>query len=398
MIRGVGLVVTAVALAAGLAAPGPAQARQASATAGDAPGMLQAVTCTSTDNCWAVGGNTSTTPATLLVERWNGTAWQQADVPNPPKAVDIVLDGVACAMASDCWAVGQYQVGQAAVPLGERWNGTAWSQVAMPHPTEPRSSDLGILDAVSCPAVNFCVATGSYERPLHGRLAAAALLEVWNGTAWKIVTVPFVPTANIEILQAVSCASTKSCLATGAWTDYKDQEINPGGGLRMSWNGTTWTVASIEKSVLGGRDMYSVSCATSQMCMATGEDAQRQILTPWTQRWNGSTWTAAPFGLSETNQPVVMEVSCPASQMCMGAGRENKTGETLTVMWNGTSWSVVPSPNQANVSADQFLAVTCLSASYCWAVGNWQIVGSGNSTFGALTERWNGTKWALVNS
>src|SRR5207302_867584 len=62
---------------------------------------------------------------------------------------------------------------------------------------------------------------------------------------------------------------------------------------------------------------------------------------------------------------------------------------TLIEHWDGTQWSVVPSPNgsQENNSLN---AVAAVSANDVWAVGY---------NFGStLTEHWNGTSWAVVNS
>jgi hypothetical protein len=66
---------------------------------------------------------------------------------------------------------------------------------------------------------------------------------------------------------------------------------------------------------------------------------------------------------------------------------------TFAQRWNGSSWSVIPTPNvpsDANVLAD----VTALSPSAAWAVGWWHDP-SGDRT---LIERWNGSSWVVVGA
>src|SRR5713226_3906576 len=69
---------------------------------------------------------------------------------------------------------------------------------------------------------------------------------------------------------------------------------------------------------------------------------------------------------------------------------------TLTDHWNGTRWSIVPSPNVG--SASNFLsAVAAVSSSDVWAVGSYYIDDRG-SVSKTLTEHWNGSSWSVVPS
>ena len=67
--------------------------------------------------------------------------------------------------------------------------------------------------------------------------------------------------------------------------------------------------------------------------------------------------------------------------------------QTLTEHWNGSSWTVVPSPDPA--SPDNVLSsVRAVSRTNVWAVG-YTAGGAGDKT---LILHWNGRKWAHVNS
>src|SRR5262249_9121571 len=65
--------------------------------------------------------------------------------------------------------------------------------------------------------------------------------------------------------------------------------------------------------------------------------------------------------------------------------------QTLTEHWDGTAWSIVPSPNPNGTSSGSELrGVAAVSTSDVWAVGD--------SGSGGLIEQWNGTSWAVVPS
>jgi hypothetical protein len=63
-------------------------------------------------------------------------------------------------------------------------------------------------------------------------------------------------------------------------------------------------------------------------------------------------------------------VSCVSGSDCVAVGSTNtgSANETLAMVWNGTAWSIVPSPN-AGTRNDQLSSVSCVSASDCVAVG-----------------------------
>ncbi len=122
---------------------------------GDTARILNAVSCSSTTTCTAVGysENTSTdSDERTLVESWKGSTWSVA--PNPSTAVEGALSGVFCVSPTRCTLVG----GDSAGTLVETWNGIKGSIV----PT-PERGFRPLLSAVSCPQTTHCVAVGSYS-------------------------------------------------------------------------------------------------------------------------------------------------------------------------------------------------------------------------------------------
>src|SRR5207248_4313678 len=62
--------------------------------------------------------------------------------------------------------------------------------------------------------------------------------------------------------------------------------------------------------------------------------------------------------------------------------------QTLVLHWDGSSWSIVPSPSPG--SSNYLRGVAAVSSNDVWAVGDY----SG----GTLVLHWNGAKWSIVPS
>jgi hypothetical protein len=65
--------------------------------------------------------------------------------------------------------------------------------------------------------------------------------------------------------------------------------------------------------------------------------------------------------------------------------------QPLVEHFNGTTWSVVPTPTAPNGST--LNGVAGVAASDVWAVGT-----SGSATSPPLVEHWNGTSWSIVST
>jgi hypothetical protein len=82
------------------------------------------------------------------------------------------------------------------------------------------------------------------------------------------------------------------------------------------------------------------------------------------------------------------------SHCTSGCGTGSEIDRTLILRWNGAAWAQVASPNPGG--RFRFLsAVSALSPSSAWAVGQYSTISGGNRT---LVLRWNGASWARVAS
>ncbi len=243
---------------------------------------------------------------------------------------EFTLTAVVCTAKTKCLAVGDYADSTGASrPLSELWNGIRWQPLTI---RGPRYSGL---NAVSCPTVSNCVAVG-FSR--YG-----TLIETWNGTRWTKAVDPGPAGSLSTNLSGISCAAVNTCEAVGSYLNAASTSLT----LTESWDGNTWdTVPSPNPSGAAGSELAGVSCADPYSCEAAGQSF-------------------------DTSGDSV----------------------TLTESWDGSAWSLLPSPNSASGSEDVLNAVSCVSGSQCTAVGQYAAL---NEATPPLIETWDGMKWSLV--
>jgi len=383
----------AVTLATGMLAPAAPVSAAASGwhvqPTPDPPsrtGALAADSCTSPTACMAVG---SYKPAGVfyvpLAERWDGTSWTVQKPPVPAGAQTTQLLGVSCVSASHCVAVGTSDNAKGiSSPLAEVWNGTAWSIQLTPMPTGGRNNGLA---SVSCTSANACTAVGFTGD--YGFDSTLTLAEVWNGTAWSIQPTPNPASPNHANLTSVSCTSPGACIAVGSAAGFEP--------LAERWDGTSWSLqkppapAGATGGILSG-----VSCTAGGRCTAVGnyrKSAGGRILLA--ESWDGTSWTirqaTVPAGASRS---FLNGVSCLSASACTAVGnyQSGKLAHVpLAERWNGTSWSIQPVPGPG-APRSGLAGVSCLSAGFCAAAGSqtsrWQVPTP-------LAEAWNGTAWSI---
>jgi hypothetical protein len=111
------------------------------------------------------------------------------------------------------------------------------------------------------------------------------------------------------------------------------------------------------------------------------------------ERWNGTTWSivASPNPAGAVSAEL-HDVTCLSATSCFAVGEYSTDAETFTLIqqWNGSSWSLVPSPNPESSPFSELSGVARTNTTNCFAVGS--------QAFHSLIERWNGTAWSIVES
>jgi hypothetical protein len=294
---------------------------------------------------------------------------------------------VSCISARSCVAVGGNGTDEA---LAESWNGRAWSSVPTPVPP---GSEVGppedvSLNGVSCVSARFCVAVGGLSlRTLGPHCCNPDLIETWNGREWSVVPNP----RSVHAWFAdVSCVSSRFCVAVG--TSQGGLGEPPGFTLVESWNGTEWSIVPTPNPGIFD-ELEGVSCVSVKACVAVGgfreEDAtfSRHSLV---ESWNGTEWSVVP---SPNGENSLSGVSCVSAKHCVAVGRT--LSGTLVESWNGSAWSVLESPNPEGSGIPRLTGVSCVSARLCAAVGSDSTKGGPSQT---LVETSKGGKWSIVPS
>jgi hypothetical protein len=344
---------------------------------------LNAVSCTSASACTAAGSDLSSWAIQVtMAQAWNGTSWSVRVTPNPQSFTESFLSAVACTSASACTAVG----GSGTIGLAEQWNGSSWS---LQRVAGPKGSSAPALGGVSCTAAAACTAVGSYNT----RRGSDTLAEVWDGSSWSIRPTPNAGSFQFSFLSGVSCASDSFCAAVGG---SANEEAVP---LAEVWNGTSWSITPtpFPASAING-DLIGVSCTSASACIAVGTyENSSNVFFTLAEAWNGSSWSIQPTpNPTGSTRTLLQGVDCVSASACTAVGSfgDNRTlaSQTLAEVWDGSSWSIQPTPNPTGNGTPVLFGVACTSASACTSVGSFQTVKGVPET---LAEAWNGASWSI---
>jgi len=119
-----------------------------------------------------------------------------------------------------------------------------------------------------------------------------------------------------------------------------------------------------------------------------------------TEHWNGSQWSIVPTPVVGLGSQFNAAAQIPNTNHLWAVGTQYSSSngpQTLIERWNGTKWNVIPTPilnEDPEVTSNIFYAVTALSRTDAWAVGVYYASGSLPQV--ALIEHWNGKAWSLV--
>lgn len=170
----------------------------------------------------------------------------------------------------------------------------------------------------------------------------------------------------------------------------------PGRGPGARACGPTWTIVSTpnvtgDNNLLNGITALSTADAWAVGSHYTSIFVPSQTLA---EHWNGTAWSIVPTPNTGDGSNVLYEVDWLSSNAVWGVGSKIDGGlmSTLVERWDGSSWTIVPSPNRGQNGS--LLDVAMGSRHMGWAVGQ-AYEGSQQRT---LIEAWNGNAWQILPS
>jgi len=255
-----------------------------------------------------------------------------------------------------------------------------WTVVASPN----ASTGNNQLNAVASISASDVWAVGSAENSLGND---QLLAEHWDGTAWSVVPTPAVVTGGLSGLAAIS--------STDVWAGGGFLLSSRGNTAQfMNWNGRKWTIA---KSPATTGSISGMAAVSSNDVWAVGSIISGSVAQTFIEHWNGKKWAIVPSPNDGTGNNLLTGVTAISASDVWAVGdftTSTSSGtlfQTLTEHWDGTAWSIVPSPSPSGTgSGSELRGAAAVSTTDVWAVGD--------SNNGTLTEQWNGTSWAVVPS
>jgi hypothetical protein len=340
--------------------------------------------------------------------------WSATPLLLPPGASGSSLSSVSCSSADDCFAVGSYYQGYLAVaapgslnedpdqhPLIEHFNGKVWKKMTSPPAT-------GALLGVDCISATRCFAVGGNSQAGQ---SATTLVEIFNGRSWAVMMssnaaapslpapAPYLPSAPVvaNSLNAVSCTSSTNCLAVGS-TSASVSGANWSATVPLSehFDGSSWIVVPVTDDWQGV--LVGVSCVGSQ-CTGVGTAVGLPNNTypasgQFVGRYSSSSWQRidAP-GAAESD---ISGIDCEDSGGCTGVGSIQDISYAASL--NNHGWRKLRTPLPPGARS-QLNSVSCVGRVRCIAVGTVmakQSQGIARRLYTPLIERQIGQSWQIA--
>jgi hypothetical protein len=341
----------------------------------------------SANKVWAVGATASPSYAgchgRTLASRWNGTRF--VEVAAQPTAICASVNGVAGVSTSDVWAVGSTNEGRDTHL--RHWDGTAWTTVPgapiQVPPSGGRRHRTTALNAVSALGSSNVWAVGNAE---YADFSRNTLVEHWNGSTWTLVPAA---AATGSVLRGVAAVGPSDIWAVGSGGSSGSATLAT---LVEHWNGTAWSVVpspntnslNFLRGVAAGgvNDVWAVGDSIKDP--NNGVSVSRTLI----EHWNGSGWTVVPSpNVGQGSNSLAAVAVRSAGDVWAVGFVDDITGSipirtTLIERWNGTAWTVVASPNAG--TGDNWLTAVVTPP------GSSQVFASGTSAEGTLVERFSG--------
>jgi hypothetical protein len=325
---------------------------------------------------------TPAAPASAAPVATAAGGWTAQTIPSTGN--NTLLTAVSARTGNDAWAVGEQFVGAGqtpAPPVAYHWIGNQWSLVPTPSLGVSASfSGVSASSATDAWAVGFSVL---------GHHQDSTLLEHWNGQAWSVDTAAEVTGYAAGLTSVVDLSSSN------AWA------VGQGGSgpLLEHWNGSTWSPVTLPDAEFtpGPGQSLSATSASDIWLAGTSFNLSTDTTVAEALHYNGTTWSVVPMAQPGTNTPSIQAVTAISPSDAWAVGEDIGAtsavgGSTLIEHWNGTSWSIVPSPTPG---ADPFLTgVAARGPNDVYAVGSNLPSVNGGADQGLIL-RWNGSAWSV---
>jgi hypothetical protein len=220
-------------------------------------------------------------------------------------------------------------------------------------------------------------------------------------TGWRIVASPTNTKYPNSSLSAVAALSPTAAWAVGTTVNYGDTS-RQAASLIERWDGSAWHIEASTDA--GGLSAVTAISLTDVWAVGSQSYPER----PFIMHWNGTAWSIVPSPsptgawsawLSDVVVITAQDVWAFGGQY--STPPDQQAPQLLVEHWNGASWQIVSSPplppTTSRFGGASLSATRIPGTNQLWAVGEWhEWIGLGRGE--PLIERWNGSSWQIVPS
>jgi hypothetical protein len=219
-----------------------------------------------------------------------------------------------------------------------------------------------------------------------------------NTCKWKSYATAMPAGAVSAALRGEAALSATDIWAVGNYTDASNNVYT----LIEQWNGTSWSVISSPNPTGGTNNELTAAAATSATDVwAAGSyfDSTTNTNEPLIEHWDGTSWSIVSSPNSGTPNNFLNGITAISTSDAWVVGSSqivnSSNTQPLLEHWNGSVWKIVTAPVPAQTVSNSFTAVAANTALNIWIVGNSMTSSQATDT---LTEHWNGSTWKVVAS
>jgi photosystem II stability/assembly factor-like uncharacterized protein len=268
---------------------------------------LHAVSCEGNSLCVAVGVNH------IVTSSDGGKSWKDHALAD----TGLSLLGVTCSTSSLCLAAGSESTAQrpsAQAPIYRSLDqGASWTLTSVP----PQVVGIG---AIACPTTTVCIAVGS-----------SVLKSTDGGSTWQQMGV----TGKVQQLTSIACSSSTTCIAVGPNPEGVYNHALGADAVETTDGGANFHSVSFPYY---SASLFEVSCASTTSCIASGAEGTGITGPAFVASSDGGvTWNVA------TPPPTfsaVAGISCPSGGSCVLVGQTPSGAATSSLSPQG-EWSAV---------------------------------------------------------
>lgn len=324
-----------------------------------------------------------------------------------PNVQGNTLNAVTALSANDAWAVGYQNDNNLneSRTLTMHWDGHSWTVVPSPNPGSiPSCTNFNtgnFINAVSGSATNDVWAVG-FSFTCSGPLKPMALH--WDGTKWNVVPTPKLIAVDNAALNGVLAFASNNVYAVG----YHPASNGAVKTLIEHWDGTAWKVVPSPNTTSTGNFLWALSATSPTDIWAVGDKVAAGVpVRTLVEHFDGTKWTVVPspnpIGSGDLSANVLTSVQAVSATDVNAVGwiRDSGTQRVLTLIehWDGTKWKVIPSPNQGQAPGDLNVlnGVTEISATDLYAAGHFENASTGGQ-HETMVQHFDGVSWKIVPS